>query len=143
MEKKKMNKYLKEFLIRGLIFGGFGPIIAGIVFAILEKTLDSFYIDGYRILLAIVSTYLLAFLQAGASVFNRIEHWPLPKSLACHFITIYLAYSLAYIVNSWIPFEPMVLVLFTAIFALTDAIIWVSVDLAVRATEKRLNKKLK
>ena len=31
-----MNKYLKEFFHRGLIFGGFGPIILGIVFAILK-----------------------------------------------------------------------------------------------------------
>ena len=31
-----MNCYVKEFLKRGLMFGGFGPIVAGIVYLILE-----------------------------------------------------------------------------------------------------------
>lgn len=138
-----MKKYLKEFLRRGLIFGGFGPIVGGIVFAILGATIEDFHIEGWQILLAIVSTYLLAFVQAGATVFNQIEGWSIGKSLAFHFITIYLAYSIAYVVNSWIPFEPMVLVIFTAVFVVTYAVIWVSVFLAVRATEKKLNENLR
>ena len=138
-----MKKYLKEFLRRGLIFGGFGPIVGGIVFAILGETIEGFHIEGWQILLAIVSTYLLAFVQAGATVFNQIEGWSIGKSLAFHFITIYLAYSIAYVVNSWIPFEPMVLVIFTAVFVVTYAVIWVSVFLAVRATEKKLNENLR
>ncbi len=125
------------------MFGGFGPIITGIVFSILGATLENFYLEGWQILLAIVSTYLLAFVQAGASIFNQIENWPLPKSLALHFTTLYLAYSITYIVNSWIPFEPMVLVIFTAIFIVSYAIIWLSVYLAVKSTEKRLNRNLK
>lgn len=137
-----MNKYLKSFLHRGLIFGGFGPMIAGIVFAILGATIEEFHLDGWQILLAIVSTYLLAFVQAGASVFNQIEHWALPKSLACHFLTIYLAYSITYVLNAWIPFEPMVLVIFTAIFAAVYLVIWLTVYLTVRGVEKRLNKRL-
>ena len=138
-----MNKYLKEFLHRGLMFGGLGPIIAGIVFAILGATLDDFHIDGWQILLAITSTYLLAFVQAGVSVFNRIEHWALSKTLACHFLTLYLSYSITYVVNTWIPFEPMVLVIFTAIFAVTYAVIWITVYLIVKATAKRVNKNLR
>ena len=138
-----MNKYLKEFFHRGLIFGGFGPIVAAIVFAILDATLDNFTLGGRDILFAVVSTYLLAFVQAGVSVFNQIEHWSIAKSLACHFISIYLAYSITYVANSWIPFEPMVLVIFTAIFVVVYAVIWLSTFFAVRATEKKLNKNLK
>ena len=37
-----MNKYLKEFLLRGLMFSGFGPIICGIVFLILNYTVKDF-----------------------------------------------------------------------------------------------------
>ena len=138
-----MNKYFKEFLHRGLMFGGFGPIIVGIVFAILGATIEDFYIDAWQILLAIVSTYVLAFVQAGASVFNQIEHWSVGKSLLWHFVSIYLAYSLCYIANVWIPFEPMVLLIFTAIFVVIYFVIWFSVYFAVRATQKRLNKNLR
>ena len=125
------------------MFGGFGPIVGGIVFAILGATIEDFHIEGWQILLAIVSTYLLAFVQAGATVFNQIESWNIGKSLAFHFISIYLAYSIAYVVNTWIPFEPIVLVIFTALFVVTYAVIWLSVFLAIKATEKKLNKSLR
>ena len=125
------------------MFGGFGPIIVGIVFLVLDLTLEDFRLGGAEVLLAIVSTYLLAFVQAGASVFNQIEHWSLAKSLLFHFLTIYLAYSLCYIVNSWIPFEPMVILIFTVIFIVAYFIIWFTVYFSTKAIEKRLNKKLR
>lgn len=137
-----MNIYVKQFLHRGLMFGGFGPIISGIVFYILSLTLDSFILTGGQILLAIVSTYLLAFIQAGVSVFNQIEHWSVGKSLFFHFASLYIAYSLCYILNSWIPFEPTVLIIFTVIFTVAYFAIWLSVYITVKSAEKKLNKKL-
>ena len=137
-----MNRYLKEFLHRGLMFGGFGPIVMGVIYYILSLTVSGFSIDGGDILCAIVSTYILAFLQAGASVFNQIEEWPLPKSLFFHFATIYLAYSLCYIINTWIPFEAAVLLIFTLIFIVVYFVVWIAVFLSIKAVSKRLNAKL-
>ncbi|MBQ2974551.1 MAG: DUF3021 domain-containing protein [Clostridia bacterium] len=138
-----MNKYLKEFLHRGLIFGGFGPIVLGIIFFILSKTLNDFYVSGVQILLGIVSTYILAFVQAGATVFNQIEHWSVPKSLFFHFTSLYLIYTLSYLVNSWIPFKWGVIAIFTAIFAALFFAIWIIVYLIVRSTSKKLNSSIK
>lgn len=137
-----MNKYLKSFLHRGLMFGGFGPIVAGIVYLILSNTIADFSLDGWQVFLAILSTYILAFLQAGASVFNQIEEWSLPKSLLCHFTTLYLAYSVCYIANSWIPFVPEVLLIFTLIFVVIYFTIWIIVYFTVKATSKKINSKL-
>ncbi len=137
-----MSKYLKAFLHRGLMFGGFGPIVAAVVFFILSLTIPSFSLTGGQVLAAVVSTYLLAFIQAGVSVFNQIEHWPIAKSLGCHFGLLYISYSLCYILNTWIPFEPMVLAIFTGIFLVSYCIIWITVFLCIRATRNRLNAKL-
>lgn len=137
-----MNKYLKEFLFRGLIFGGFGPIILGIVYYILSKTLNNFSLNGSEILLGIISTYLLAFVQAGVTVFNQIEHWSVPKSLLCHFGSLYVVYVFCYIVNSWIPFEWGIVGLFTAIFVVLYFIIWFTVYFIAKATGKKLNSVL-
>lgn len=136
-----MNKYLKEFFHRGLMFAGFGPVILGIIFAIIETTQEGFSLGGYEVLIAILSTYLLAFVQAGASVFNQIESWPIAKSLFCHFGSIYLAYVLCYVVNTWIPFEIMAVVIFTAIFLVVYAVVWLTVYFIVKASEKKLNAK--
>ncbi len=134
-----MNKYSKEFLHRGLMFGGFGPIILGIIFFILSKTLDNFSVNAGQILLGIVSTYVLAFVQAGVSVFNQIEAWSLPKSMFFHFSTLYLVYVLCYVLNSWVPFEWRVIAIFTAIFVAVYFIIWIAVYFSVKAASKKLN----
>ncbi len=136
------NVHLKNFILRGLMFGGFGPIVGGIVFAILEYAVPNFSLSGTEVFLAIVSTYILAFVQAGVSVFNQIESWPLPKTLLCHFSALYITYTLCYLLNSWIPFRWEVIGIFTGIFVITYLVIWFTVYLIVRSTEKKLNRKL-
>ena len=137
-----MNKYVKEFLHRGLIFAGFGPIILGIVFAILEGTVDGFSLGGGEVLVAVLSTYAIAFVQAGASVFNQIEHWSLAKSLFFHFGSIYLVYVVSYLANTWSPFEPLAVLIFTAIFAVVYFVVWITVYLIVRGCERKLNARV-
>ena len=138
-----MNKYVKKFLHRGLTFGGFGPIILGIIYFILSKTVDGFTLSGLEVMTGIISTYLLAFVHAGVSVFNQIEHWSIGKSLLCHLSTLYVAYSLCYVVNTWIPFEPKMLLLFTAIFMAIYFVVWGIVYISVKATSKNFNAQLK
>ncbi len=121
------------------MFGGFGPIILGIIFFILSKTLDNFSVNAGQILLGIVSIYVLAFVQAGASVFNQIETWSLPKSMLFHFSTLYFVYVMCYVLNSWIPFEWQVIAIFTAIFVAVYFIIWIAVYFSVKAASKKLN----
>ena len=134
---------VRDFFLRGLLFGGFGPVIAGIVYLILHLTLKDLTLTGLQVFTVIVSTYLLAFVHAGASVFNQIESWPLAKSILCHFGLLYVAYILCYVINSWIPFEPLVLGIFTAIFAVGYAVIWLAVYVSIRVTVKRLNRSLR
>lgn len=137
-----MNKYVKEFFHRGLMFSGFGPIILGIVYFILSKIINNFTLSGGEVLSGIISTYLLAFVQAGATVFNQIENWGISKSLLCHLLTLYVAYSLCYVANTWIPFEPKVLLIFTVIFMAFYFIVWGIVYSIVKTTSKNLNAKL-
>lgn len=137
-----MNKYVKSFLIRGMIFAGFGPIVVGIVYAVLQNTLSGFALSGGEVCLAIISTYVLAFLQAGATVFNQIEEWPITKSLMLHFATLYIAYTACYLINTWIPFKFEILLIFTAIFAIIYLVIWITVFLCVKASAKKFNAKI-
>ena len=138
-----MNIYLKRFLQRGIAFGGLGPIIVGIVFYILSITLEGFSLGGGEVFLAVLSTYILAFVQAGASVFNQIEEWPLAKCTFVHFLTLYLAYVLCYLLNSWIPFDINVVLIFTAIFAAGYFVVWLAVFISIKAVSKKLNAKIK
>lgn len=136
-----MNKYLKEFFKRGLIFAGFGPIVLGVVYYIISLTTD-FVLSGFEVLIAIVSIYILAFIQAGSTVFNQIEEWSIFKSLLFHIGTLYLAYLGCYLVNSWIPFDWIVVLIFTIVFVSIFLIIWCTVYFILKSTTKELNQKL-
>ena len=87
------------------MFGGFGPIICGIIFYIISLNNNDFSVDGKQVLIAIMSTYILAFVHAGASVFNQIDEWPIAKSLLFHLGSLYVVYTVCYLLNSWIPFD--------------------------------------
>ncbi|MBQ7387166.1 MAG: DUF3021 domain-containing protein [Clostridia bacterium] len=138
-----MNKHLKEFLHRGLIFSGFGPIVVAIVFIILDLTGVPVSLTGTQVFMAVISTYIIAFVHAGSSVFHQIENWPVSKALICQLSMLYAVYTLAYIINSWIPFEPVVLIIYTAAFIVGYLLICLIVYLSIRATSKRLNSGIK
>ncbi len=137
-----MKEYVKQFLMRGLIFGGFGPIIMGFVYLILSFSIENFTLSGGEAFLGVISVYILAFLQAGASIFNQIESWSVGKSLLIHLSVLYCAYILCYLINTWIPFEPIAVLIFTGVFIVTYLVVWVTVYLIVRVTCKKLNQKM-
>ena len=137
-----MNKYLKEFFRRGLMFGGFGPLVAGIIYFVVSKTSPSFFLNGTEVFSAILSTYILAFLQAGATVFKKKKKWSLMKSLLCHFSTLFVAYTSCYLLNSWIPFDYRVILIFIGIFVAVYFTVWSIVYFSIKATSRKLNMKL-
>jgi hypothetical protein len=137
-----MNRHLKDFIFRGLLFSGFGPIILGIVFFFLEIGGVDLELTGKDVFIAIISTYVIAFVQAGASVFNQIEHWPLAKSLGLHFSALFAVYSLTYVINSWIPFEPLALLFFCLVFIVIYFSVWLTVYFSTKAYTKKMNAKI-
>ena len=138
-----MKKYVNEFLTRGLMFGGFGPLILAIIYYFISVFNKDVLFVGKEILLGVVSVYLLAFVHAGASVFNQIEEWGLNKSIGFHFGALYVVYSFCYLINSWIPFDLKVFGIFTGIFVAVYAVVWIIVYLIVNKTSKKLNDSLK
>ena len=102
-------------------------------------SLNDFSLSGYEVFLATISVYLLAFIQAGASVFNQIESWSVVKSTFVHLGVLYIAYILCYLVNIWIPFHWIAIAIFTGIFVIAYFVIWFVVYIVVRNVSKKLN----
>lgn len=135
----KMNKYVKEFLHRGLMFSGLGCIIAAIIISSEPNLMH----DGKSVLTAIVSTYFLAFIHAGTSVFHSVESWSAVKSAFFQLLTLYVSYLACYLVNSWLNFDMAVVGIFTLVFVVVYAAVWLTVYFSIKATSKKLNKNLK
>ena len=136
-----MNKDLKEFLHRGLIFSGFGPVVLGIVFLILHFA-SGITLTGKEVFVGILSTYLLAFVHAGVSIFPQKEEWSVPKVMAVHLSLLYVTYLVCYLINSWLEFSWVAIFIFTAVFIVIYLVIWLIVLLITKKTTKNLNSKL-
>ncbi len=134
---------VKDFFLRGLLFAGFGPMILGIVYLVLHYHLEDFTLTGTTVFRGILSTYLLAFIHAGSGVFHQIESWSPGKACLCQLSLLYASYVLCYVLNDWLPFEPLAVAIFTAVFAVGYGIICLTVYLSVHAAAKRLNRSLR
>ena len=132
----------RDFFLRGCMFGGLGPVVLGIVYVILHHTLEDLTLTGTQVFLGILSTYVLAFIHAGSGVFHRIESWSPGKSCLCQLSLLYAAYVLCYVLNDWLPFEPLAIAIFTAIFVGGYGLICLIVYLSVHAAAKKLNQSL-
>ena len=134
---------IRDFFHRGFLFGGFGPIILSIIYLVLQRTIEDFSLNGAEVCLGIVSVYLLAFIHAGSGVFHQIESWSPAKSCLCQLALLYAAYVLCYVLNDWLPFEPLAIAVFTAIFVVGYGVICLTVYLSIKAYAKRLNRSLR
>ena len=137
-----MNYYVKEFLKRGLKFSGLGPIVAGIVYLCIENSGTEVNLSGSTMLLAIITTYIIAFVHAGSSVFNIVESWSRVKGLFFQLISIYVVYTAGYLLNSWLPLKIEVIIIYTVIFVLAFLTIWLTIFFITKSVTKKLNDKL-
>lgn len=137
-----MNIHVKNFLIRGLIFSGLGPVIAGLVYLILYFCNVVEDINAVEMFLIIVSTYILAFVAAGASVVYNVERFSIMKATVIHYVVLYLAYIMCYLINGWVKDNLMSILIFTIIFIVSYFTIWLCAYFSIKTVSKRLNEKL-
>lgn len=137
-----MNKYVKMFLQRGLAFGGFGPIIAAIIYAIIGASTKENLVTTNDFLITTLTSYVLAFTVAGCSMLYNIEKWSFAKASLIHFVALYLSYLLVYVANGWFPFNSLGFGIFTLAFVLGYFIIWLSIYLSIKNSANKLNKKI-
>ena len=138
-----MKNCAVEFVKRGLWFSVFGPIVMGIVFWIIELTGVDLNLSGGQTLIAIVTVSVLAFVQAGSTVFHQIETWSPLKSALLQLLSIYVVYIATYLLNSWIPLRWEVILIFTIVFVVTYFLIWVTVIIVTKSIANKLNSNLK
>lgn len=135
-----MKKMMKEFVFRGLIAAGFGPIVYGIVIFIIETCGVNAMQDGSMILKAILSTYMMAFICAGASVIWQNERLGLGYSALIHGTVIYISYLITYLLNGWLDHDKIGQ--FSIIFISGYIIIWLIIFITEKLKAKKLNQQL-
>ena len=138
-----MKNMIKEFFLRGLMCGGFGPLVYAIILFILYLCKVDTNIDGLVLFKGVITTYIMAFLIAGSSIIWKIERLGLAIAIPTHGGILYLCYFLTYIFNGWIATSLEVIGVFTLVFVIGYALIWIIIYLTEKNLAKRLNKNLK
>jgi hypothetical protein len=140
---KILKKYFKDFLLRGLVSMGFGPIILSIVYGILGLcgVVDKLAVND--VVLGFLSITALAFLCGGMTVVYQIEEIGISKAITLHGIALYVAYAVVYITNNWLKDGLIPFLIFTVIFVAGYALVCLVIYLITKRGTDSLNKKIK
>ena len=138
-----MKKFILEFLRRGFVAAGIGPIVLAIVYLILQKTNAVETLSVNQVCIGIFSITALAFIAGGMNAIYQIERLPLMVAILIHGGILYISYLVTYLLNAWIDFGALPIVVFTAIFVVGYIVIWAIIYSIIKRNTAKLNKMLK
>lgn len=136
-------KYIAEFLKRGLMAAAGGPIVLAIVYGILGAVGVIETMTPFEVCKGIFSVTLLAFTVAGMTMIYNIERLPLFQAVLIHGLTLYADYILIYLINGWLKHQLLPIVIFTIVFILGYAVIWLIIYMSIRTKTQALNALLR
>lgn len=138
-----MKKTILEFVRRGLVACGFGPLVLAVFYLILRQKgiLEVLTVD--QVCLGIVSLAALAFIAGGMNVIYQIERLPLMVAIFIHGGVLYVSYLITYLVNDWLEWGVTPILAFSGIFVLGYVVIWVIIYSVTKKNTEKLNDMLK
>ena len=97
-----MKKTVLEFLRRGLVTCGFGPLVLAVLYLILRRQIDLETLTMPQVCTGIFSLTALAFIAGGMNVIYQIERLPLMAAILIHGVVLYVCYLGTYLLNDWL-----------------------------------------
>lgn len=137
-----MKRFWKEFLIRGLVSCGFGPIVLAIIYGVLGATGVAETLTTAEVCKGILTIALMAFIAGGVTAVYQFEQIPLFSAILIHGIALYLDYLMIYLVNGWIGDGVKPLLVFTLIFVAGYTMTWLVIYIVTRKGTERVNQML-
>lgn len=138
-----MKKIVLEFLRRGLIACGFGPIILAILYLILQKQVGIDTLTVNQVCVGIFSISVLAFIAGGMNVIYQIERLPLMAAILIHGCILYFSYLGTYLINDWLEWGVEPILVFSGIFVIGYLAVWVVIYSITKRNTEKLNKILR
>ena len=137
-----MRKYVSEFIRRGLVACGFGPLVLAILYLILHHNgvVESLTVN--QVCTGIFSLSALAFIAGGMNVIYQLEKLGLLVAILIHGMVLYLSYLGTYLLNGWLKWGVTPILVFSAIFVLGYLVIWAIIYSIIRRKTAKLNAML-
>ena len=138
-----MKKFVSEFIRRGLIAVGVGPVVFAVVYLILQQYAAIKVLTVNEICIGIFSLSALAFVAGGMNAIYQIERLPLMAAILIHGSVLYVGYLGTYLLNDWLDLGVIPIVVFTGIFVVGYVVIWAVIYSIIKRNTEKLNEKLK
>ena len=138
-----MKKFVSAFMLRGLIAMGIGPIVLAIVYLILKQAAAVDTLTVNQVCIGIFSLSALAFIAGGMNAIYQIERMPLMTAILIHGAILYVGYLGTYLLNDWLDFGVIPIIVFTVIFVVGYIVIWAIIYSIIRRNTAKLNEMLK
>ena len=137
-----MKRFFLEFLRRGAIASGIGPIVLAIIYMILHQAADVETLTVNQVCIGIFSLTTLAFIAGGLNALYQIERLPLMFAILIHGSGLYLSYLGTYLLNDWLDFGIIPIIVFSAIFVVGYIVIWAIIYSIIKRNTEKLNRML-
>ena len=138
-----MKKFVLEFLRRGAIASGIGPIVWAIIYMILQQVAEVETLTVNQVCIGIFSLTALAFIAGGLNALYQIERLPLMQAILIHGSGLYLSYLGTYLLNDWLDFGALPIIVFSAIFVVGYIVIWAIIYSIIKRNTAKLNDMLR
>ena len=138
-----MKKNVLEFVRRGLIACGFGPMVLVVFYLILQRQCDIQMVTVNEVCVGIVSLSVLAFVVGGMNMIYQIERLPLMVAIFIHGGVLYISYLGTYLINDWLEWGRTPVLVFTGIFLFGYLATWAVIYFVTKRKTDRLNEMLK
>ena len=138
-----MKKNSLEFFRRGFIACGFGPIVLAMIYLVLCQCGVVETLGVHQVFVGIFSLTALAFVAGGMNAVYQIERLPLMVAILLHGAVLYLGYLGTYLLNGWLEWGALPILVFSGIFALGYLVIWVIICCIIKRNTERINAVLK
>lgn len=138
-----MKKFVLDFLRRGMMACGIGPIVLAILYLVVQRadTIETLTIN--QVCIGIFSITALAFVAGGMNAIYQIERLPLMVAILIHGVVLYSSYLCTYLLNDWLEWGVIPIVVFSAIFVVGFIVIWAIIYSIIRRNTARINEMLK
>ena len=138
-----MKRFVSEFVRRGLIASGIGPIVLAIVYLVLKQSAAINTLSVDQVCVGIFSLTSLAFVAGGMNAIYQIERLPLMTAILIHGVVLYVGYLIAYLLNGWLELGMISIIVFTAIFVVGYVVIWAIIYSIIKKNTAKLNEMLR
>ena len=138
-----MKKIVLEFIRRGLVACGFGPIVLAMLYLILQQKGAIDVLTVNQVCLGIFSISALAFIAGGTNVVYQIERLPLMIAILIHGGVLYIAYLVTYLLNDWLEQGVTPILAFSGIFIVCYLLIWIVIYSVTKRDTEKVNEILK